>query len=163
MSFRPCWPCTIIHQCKQMCFYPHRRNTSLPLRHPLLISHDRCLLSCPDGALHTDFPQTSGLNQVFIFRPRHFFKCHSIQKFVLLTRKSESRKCFWPYGIALVFYILYLNGCGIAPLKNCWTEKNFHSHFVGLLRVSICFIGLIFFTYLTYLNLSVCLAITYYW
>lgn len=43
-----------------------RWNPSIPLRHPLLISHDRSLLSGPDGALYTDFPQTSGLSRTFL-------------------------------------------------------------------------------------------------
>lgn len=44
-----------------------RWNPSIPLWHPLLISHDRCFLPGPDGTFHTDFPQTSGLLQTFLY------------------------------------------------------------------------------------------------
>ena len=38
-----------------------RWDPTLPLRHPLLISYDCCIVSCANGAFHAALPQTAGM------------------------------------------------------------------------------------------------------
>jgi len=39
-----------------------RWDPTLPLRHPLLISYDCCIVSCANGAFHAALPQTAGMS-----------------------------------------------------------------------------------------------------
>lgn len=67
-----------------------RRNSSIPLRHPLFIGNDCGLISCQNGAFHTDILAASGKTQILNFYHSNSVYFHLKSSF--LKKKCDLRR-----------------------------------------------------------------------